>query len=283
MKSVVMVMSEIDLNNGYVRIANRLLEVIYSSNFNATQLKILMMVMRFTYGFNRKSHNLSITFISNGTGISRRSIGQELRILIDAKVLDVFENHTATESREISINKDYKSWIGYGSRLPQWKEGSTVEGEFHRGMEADFHSGMEASFHQDKTILKTNINTGDTHNNDLFEKVWKEYPQKKGKGGVSKKTKKKLDEIGEENILKAIRKYKKYCDENQSWYTPMFGSTFFNTGIHDYLPTEEPEKPKKQPREIKVLTDTDQEELVKRMEAERQQKVEERRKKRMGV
>ena len=66
-------MSEVDLSNGYVRIANRLLEVIYSANFNATQLKILLMIMRYTYGFNRKSHSLSITFISNGTGISRRS------------------------------------------------------------------------------------------------------------------------------------------------------------------------------------------------------------------
>ena len=283
MKSVVMVMSEIDLNNGYVRIANRLLEVIYSSSFNATQLKILMMVMRYTYGFNRKSHSLSITFMAKGTGMSKRYISKELGKLIDGKVINVISSHTTTESREISINKDYKTWIGYGTIVPQVNNSSTVEEEFHRGDEQSFHSPDEQLFQQDKTNIKTNINTGDSHTHDLFERVWKEYPNKKGKGAVSKKTKKKLDEIGEENILKAIRKYKKYCDENQSWYTPMFGSTFFNTGIHDYLPTEESEKPKKQPREIKVLTDTDQEELVKRMEAERQQKVEERRKKRMGV
>lgn len=236
-------MSEIDVNNGFVRVANKLLEVIYSSNFNATQLKILLMIIRYTYGFNRKSHNLSITFISKGTGISRRSVGQELRVLIDAKVLSVFENHTATESREISINKDYTIWKGYGSRLPQWKKSSTVEADFHTGIEADFHTGMEVGFHQDKTNIKTNIKTSDTQSYDLFEKVWKEYLNKKGKSLVSKKAKMKLLEIGEEQILQAINNYKKYCEENKKWYMPMYGSTFFNSGIDDYLYMDSKKKP----------------------------------------
>ena len=49
--------------NGSTDIANELLEAIYSSNFNAPQLDIIYCLIRYTYGFHRKSHKLSINFI----------------------------------------------------------------------------------------------------------------------------------------------------------------------------------------------------------------------------
>ena len=69
---------DVQLENGYTKIANELLVAIYGTNFNATQLKIILCVIRYTYGFNRKSHELSIGFISKATGISKRYISEEL-------------------------------------------------------------------------------------------------------------------------------------------------------------------------------------------------------------
>lgn len=231
-------MDEIRLEDGYLILANRLVEVMYSSNFNATQLKILLFVIRYTYGFKRKSHKISISFISTGTGISRRSIGQELRNLIESKVLFINEDHTATESREMSINKNYSQWIWYGSYLPQWKESSTVEPEFHTGMEPEFHTGMEATFHQEiKNKSKKESKERNNHD-DLFERLWKEYPNKKGKSSIKQAAKKKLMVVGEEKMIQAINVYKRDLELN-TWKQPMNGDTFFRGRYEDYLENQE--------------------------------------------
>ena len=39
---------------------------------------------------------------------------------------------------------------------------------------------------------------------ELFEKLWKLYPNKKGKSAVSTKAKKELEKAGEETVTKAI-------------------------------------------------------------------------------
>lgn len=70
--------------------------------------------------------------------------------------------------------------------------------------------------------------------NDLFEKVWKLYPNKKGKGQVSDTQKKKLLKIGEEELTRAIERYKADLSRDE-WRKPQNGSTFFNSGYVDYL------------------------------------------------
>lgn len=67
--------------------------------------------------------------------------------------------------------------------------------------------------------------------NAFFEKVWKEYPNKKGKGKVSDTKKKELYKLGEE-LLRAIERYKSDKPDWQNWQN---GSTFFNSGYLDYL------------------------------------------------
>lgn len=70
--------------------------------------------------------------------------------------------------------------------------------------------------------------------NALFEKVWSIYPEKKGKARVSDKDKRKLLEIGYEHIERAIDRYKKEITESDFKHY-QHGSTFFHSGIYDYL------------------------------------------------
>ena len=69
----------------------------------------------------------------------------------------------------------------------------------------------------------------------LFEKLWKKYPNKKGKGQVSDAAKKRLLDIGEEEMLRAIDRYLKELEKDKDWRKPQNGSTFFNSGYVDYL------------------------------------------------
>lgn len=71
--------------------------------------------------------------------------------------------------------------------------------------------------------------------NALFERLWKLYPNKKGKGQVSDAQKKRLLAIGEPTLVKAIERYSLELQKDADWRKPQNGSTFFNSGYEDYL------------------------------------------------
>lgn len=89
-----------------------------------------------------------------------------------------------------------------------------------------------------------NVNVNDNVNekknimceaNDLFERLWKKYPCKKGKGQVSDAQKKRLLAVGEPALVKAIERYSSELQKDADWRKPQNGSTFFNSGYVDYL------------------------------------------------
>lgn len=96
--------------NGYTSISNELLEQIYRRRFSASQLKILLLVIRFTYGFNRKTATLSNTFIAAGTGMHEITVSKEVGTLLRDNVLKLYKKPSFHNSRVIGINKDYESW-----------------------------------------------------------------------------------------------------------------------------------------------------------------------------
>lgn len=77
--------------------------------------------------------------------------------------------------------------------------------------------------------------------NALFERLWKAYPNKRGKGQVSDAKKRKIAEIGEEEMQRAMARYIEELKQ-EPWKKTQNGSTFFNSGYIDYL-DENYEKP----------------------------------------
>lgn len=88
-----------------------------------------------------------------------------------------------------------------------------------------------------------------------FERLWKQYPNKRGKGQVSDAKKKVLYQIGEEHIQRALQRYLDGLERDASWRKPQNGSTFFNSGYVDYLDEnyEKPPEPKPQRNPASVL------------------------------
>lgn len=91
--------------------------------------------------------------------------------------------------------------------------------------------------------------------NECFERLWKQYPNKRGKGQVSDAKKKVLYQIGEEHIQRALKRYLDGLEKDASWRKPQNGSTFFNSGYVDYLDEnyEKPPEPKPQRNPASVL------------------------------
>jgi len=103
-------MADVQLENGYTRIANELLESLSQVKLNGTQYAILLCVIRSTYGFQKKSHELSLNYIKKYTGRNKNHIKKELDKLIDKKVVKVYKKPTFNKSRKLGINKDYTVW-----------------------------------------------------------------------------------------------------------------------------------------------------------------------------
>ena len=71
--------------DGFTRIANEILEAMATTDLNGTQRRILDVIFRQTYGFQRKQHELSLSFISKATKIHEKQIQRELSVLIKKK------------------------------------------------------------------------------------------------------------------------------------------------------------------------------------------------------
>ena len=83
-------------------------------------------------------------------------------------------------------------------------------------------------------------------NADIFETLWKMYPNKKGKAQITEEDKAKINEIGLEEMTRAIERYKRYIEANKDWYKPLGGNTFFKGRYQDYIGDDyEEEKAKK--------------------------------------
>lgn len=69
---------------------------------------------------------------------------------------------------------------------------------------------------------------------EFFERAWQYYPNKRGKGQVSEKSKERLMSHGWDNVKRAIDRYLEDLKKDE-WRKAQNGSTFFNSGYIDYL------------------------------------------------
>ena len=100
-------MASPQLENGYTRIANELLENLCKEIGGKVQLRIVLYVLRFTYGFNKKMMPLNTSQISRTLDIDRPNCIRTIRKLVENNIL-LKEKYNGVYS--IGINKDYEQW-----------------------------------------------------------------------------------------------------------------------------------------------------------------------------
>lgn len=102
-------MASPQLNKGYTRIANEILNIIMQVNLNGTQFRLVMAIWRLTYGFNRKEREMSVTLLSNTINASRSQVARELNALINRKI--ILSTGTGVKGASVLMfNKNYEEW-----------------------------------------------------------------------------------------------------------------------------------------------------------------------------
>lgn len=247
-------MSSPQLEDGFTRIANEILEIMAKTKLSPTQYKILFVVWRFTYGFQRKSHKLSLSFIANATSSNLRHVQREIKKMVDQKILII--TNDLGQTRSLSFNKNFKEWV---TTIGEIDNGKIVNGKIanclnsHQTIgEIDNRTiGEIDKEERNKERFKEKIAATTNDTEEHFENLWKLYPKKIGKNSITKKTKAHLlESVTVEAMNKAI---KKYAEETKDFERKFIlnGSTWFNGRYIDYLEEEKnisaPPKPQKIP------------------------------------
>jgi phage replication O-like protein O len=201
--------------NGYLPIANELAEAFAKHQISGNQWRLLWVIIRQTYGWNKKTDQISITKFQQMTGLDRRNIGRELNRLIARKIIVKNDN---TFIKTYGIQKDYTKWK-LSSKMTTGK--AIVKKDNETIVKKD-----------NKTIVKND--THKRHKNNKytseFLEFWEAYPKKRSKGQAWRTWQKLGKEIPEIHILigaieaqKQSRKWQK----NNGQYIP-YPSTWLN-------------------------------------------------------
>lgn len=102
--------------DGYTRIANKLLEAMLAGDFTGGQLRTLLAIERMTYGWRRKTITISSAALAERAGLSKKSgrFRKELQELISEGVLTSTPNGTS-KPLTYAIQKSYGSWGRFAS------------------------------------------------------------------------------------------------------------------------------------------------------------------------
>jgi len=179
-------MSDVQLENGYTRIANELLEAILKYNCPGNQKDIIWAVIRLSYGFSKKDAVISVSYLSKMLNRDKSTISKDLNSLIDKKVLTVIKEADFSTPRTIALNKDYSFWVGMEYQqlnIPQQVKGSQLNsGE-------SLNSTVEESSTNKENIKKA-LNK---YTVEDFEKFWSIFPNSElGNKGSKKNARKEF-------------------------------------------------------------------------------------------
>lgn len=111
--------------NGWTQIAHEILEALARSRLSGRELRIILLILRESFGYQRKEAVLSLRDIQLRTGIAKAHVSQALssmRVTNVVRVTRVTENGNRSKSI-LSFQKDYHQW-GVTKKVTVTKNGN---------------------------------------------------------------------------------------------------------------------------------------------------------------
>ena len=240
-------------DEGFVRIANELMDAVLSAGFSQRQLLVLLAIIRKTYGYNKKEDDMSAQQIGKLCNMGRQHVTTILNQLAD---MNVIHKRPGKYGCIIGIQKNYSAWdVSAQTDLKQTKKDikkpatlsligtSTKSGHLSQiGTGDSTKSGQvdsPESGHTIDNLPKDNLNRQYICAPALFERFYAAYPRKRSRKQAERAfTKLKPDESLVNRMIEAIDVAKK----SGAWSDPKFipyPATWLNAqGWLDVLQTD---------------------------------------------
>ena len=113
-------MTSPQLENGYTKIANEILEALATINLSSYQSRLLWVVLRKTYGFNKKYDWISNSQIIVATGLKKGHVSRTKKELIQRRI------QVTSSGNKIAFNKNYKQWRELPKKVTVTSTGTPV-------------------------------------------------------------------------------------------------------------------------------------------------------------
>ncbi len=128
------------VEDGYTRIANELLEQVMAAPFTLREMRVVMAIIRLTYGWNRKQARATGGLLAKLTGIHASTCAKVMASLIEKKVL---LRHGGSRS-PVSLNKHAETWElqagKYTPPTPQSKQPQSGQSDLSQSGQSDLPS-----------------------------------------------------------------------------------------------------------------------------------------------
>ena len=122
------------MEQGFTPIANEILEAVSGASLNGTQLRILLLLWRNSYGFHKKECALPLSYLAKKLRGNKSTIAKEVRKLLAMGVVSArLEKSDGHTPKKYTFCKDYTLWkCGAGeaeSPILQERNGKGREGK----------------------------------------------------------------------------------------------------------------------------------------------------------
>lgn len=161
-------MASPQLENGYTQIANEIVERLSYPGINGSEYRVLLLVIRKTYGFKKKQDRISLTQFQKFTLMERKQAVETIKSLLEKKIL-------LKQGGVFMFNKNYHEWV-VGKR--PLATGSGQKTTIASGQKPTKSSGQKPTHKRKKETItketsKTDVLRGEEWNNliDLFKEV----------------------------------------------------------------------------------------------------------------
>lgn len=102
-------MANPQLEDGFTRIANEILEQLAKSKLSGLKISILLTVIRRSYGFQQKEAALSLSFLAKATGCRKNNVKKAIDELIADNYVSI-DGQSFSNPRTVRFNKNWDSW-----------------------------------------------------------------------------------------------------------------------------------------------------------------------------
>lgn len=203
-------MASPQIENGYTRIANELMEAFAAIRIPGEARQVVDVIIRKTYGYNKKNDYISLSQFANLTGMKRPTVARALKKALLMGVIKKDNTYPAS----YCINKDFSTWKVLSKKITvlSKKIMGVIKKDNLGVIKKDTYKRNNTKDNNTKEIKTLVHSKMDVPESFIF--FWKEYPKRVGRTAAMKawsKLSPSADLVTE--IMAALQKHK----ENNEW------------------------------------------------------------------
>jgi phage replication O-like protein O len=241
--------SKADLDDGYVRIANTIMQELYKLPISNREFRVLLFIIYQTYGYNHKERELSNGYIGKGICVDAPDVCKAVKKLETMKVIK--KSLGGKRGAQIlKINTHIDEWSTIGNITNGYSTNRTIGKTTNRtiGETANRTIGDSANqYNTDK--YNTDQNNTEcvgaaqappprTPDFVCFDRLWDEWKfSQAGKNRITQKQRQEIEEIGYYRMADAAQRYyQEFESRTTKNNIPLSARTWFEGAYIQYLP-----------------------------------------------